>query len=314
MDRKKRATIPNRETIVVSAEIHQGLKCPSGLPIRRVNDGTEARKGDWLVAISSKTGMDNISTSLFACESKAEAEKVLKAHPIGENLEDMEKIKFLLENEISGEQIHFFISDGESFHGVCYEVLFDSGVITKGYNTAKIVFDDFSIAEKDAYKSRYGDNWEVALWAAYVLSRYHSTSLAGYAVRIFFCHYILGDDYLAGYLWREMEMVLSESETVALQEAARKRKSSWMSGKASHDNKMKRIEALLSEMERIALNNPDTHIYGDVMLAQAAMKKAIEANPELWSQGQQQHKNYLSEMRTNPDLRPRYLKMFPKSA
>lgn len=87
------------------------------------------------------------------------------------------------------------------------------------------------------------------------------------------------------------------------------------SGQKSASKKQQRIGEMLSYMEDIFSKNPDLRTQDTLeTLADLAIKKAANAKPKLWRQGKNQRDNYLSEMRTNPDLRPRYLKMFPKSA
>lgn len=85
-------------------------------------------------------------------------------------------------------------------------------------------------------------------------------------------------------------------------------------GVASAGNRLKRITALLSQMEILLAESAAVARFGPEALAKLACEDAVNADPALWSQGAGQVLEYLGEIRrgeVGDDLKARYFAMFP---
>jgi hypothetical protein len=86
---------------------------------------------------------------------------------------------------------------------------------------------------------------------------------------------------------------------VAFEEAQRHRTAA--SGRKSSDKRHRRIEAVLSAMEKLCVENPSIGRFGIKALTDIAIQDCVKADPPLWKQGKGQRDGYIDEMKS--DLR-----------
>lgn len=164
--------------------------------------------------------------------------------------------------------------------------------------------------------------WRRMLLSQLSLSLYDRDNLMEYAASNY------GDDvedlvkrvfdlgYTAGRVFSEYAVKkFIEPQALAGQRyEAQKAKRANAAGEKSATLRLKRIEALLSEMERLVADSPNIARIGPEYLAKLACEDAIKRNSKLWSQGAGQIGEYLGLIRRGEvggDLQERYKTMFP---
>ncbi len=78
MDKKQRATTPNRETRVVSSEVKSGADFGNPFLLADNKLPEDVKETDWFAVITKKTGMGDIRILRYAYETKSEAEEQVR--------------------------------------------------------------------------------------------------------------------------------------------------------------------------------------------------------------------------------------------
>ena len=246
-----------------------------------------------------------------------------RCNPDSLDRDDIEKELNNPENISLDRLKQYFSTPKRSFEHITAEILKNADVlgepyplgcdfsnVPKKYAPHQKVMNALSKEEKSEAENVAGNNWDIIVALNYVRKNFPIYSQEFYAAVWRYYYFVEEDDYKVGYLASEMGWRFSH-EKDALEAKARKSASGKGSAKANANKKAQRIEALLLEMEKLFSQNPGAASFGEGAIAKAALKMAVKDDPPLWSQGQGQLENYLVEIRTNPELKPRYLKMFP---
>ena len=113
-----------------------------------------------------------------------------------------------------------------------FETLRTSGLTgIDGQNTSILVLDFLGDTRIRTLQERYGENWQAAACFEYCFYQLPHHSPAYIAAAHNFCYYITGDDFKAGYLLRDLEVLLANVETDALR-GIKTRKSAKAGGQA----------------------------------------------------------------------------------
>ena len=249
-----------------------------------------------------------------------------RCNPDSLDRDDIEKELNNPENISLDRLKQYFSTPKRSFEHITAEILKNADVlgepyplgcdfsnVPKKYAPHQKVMGALSKEEKSEAENVAGNNWDIIVALNYVQKNFPIYSQEFYAaVWRYYC-FVEEDDYKVGYLASEMGWRFSH-EKDALEAKARKSASSKGSAKANANKKALRIKALLREMEKFFSQNQDAALLGVDAIANAALKKAVKNDRSLWSQGQGQLGNYLSEMRADPSLSDRYYEIFPKTA
>lgn len=127
-------------------------------------------------------------------------------------------------------------------------------------------------------------------------------------------HYTAG--FLTGRLISE-HFVRYEIEPFAQKgmdyEEAQKRRNE-ASGKTSSDKRHQRVEAMLTQMEKLVAQNPALARAGIKVLADLAIEDAVTENVVLWAQGKGQRDEYLDEMKSDLRYQARFQALVKKVA
>ena len=142
-----------------------------------------------------------------------------------------------------------------------------------------------------------------------------SASEAAYVAAAYQYHfYITNDDFSAGYLWRDLEVLVCGVEAAAQSLSDMRKKASDAGGKRSAKARELRRADLMDELERVAERNPEISALGPELVSRVALKNCISRNLSIWRQGKGQIEEYLGELRrgeAGPEMQSRFLALFP---
>jgi len=202
---------------------------------------------------------------------------------------------------------------GDADSPLAFDVLDDAG-ITKGAGVSQKVRDFLGRQRLGYLKNRFGENWRTAAAYEYCWLNLDSSSPAYVAAAYQFHWYITGDDFAAGYLWRDLECLVHGVESAAVKSFEMRKKAGASGSKKSAKAREARRCSLMRSMEQVAERNPDVVKLGAKIVADLALTSCINDEPVLWAQGQGQVDEYLGEMRrgeAGEDLQSRFFAMFP---
>ena len=120
--------------------------------------------------------------------------------------------------------------------------------------------------------------------------------------------------FLMGVLWEQLAQKQEHEEYVMRgQSAAQADQKRGASGK-SNTRKSQRLDHLLSNMEELVKQNPILSTMDAIHCGKKALELCVETNAKLWSQGQGQLENYLTEIASKQPYKKRYDAIFHKTA
>lgn len=274
---------------------------------------------EWIVQYETKTGLNEIGSEWRPFRDKLSAVNFVAEFPVGSgidnkpyelDLKELDSPNWWPEHSVNS--IFKLRGEVSDYLEPCYEILVGAGVRSRLlYVPTKELWDAFSKTELDWYKDRFGANWWYALTAEYVANHFPNNSPAGYAARILYAYKIDGDNFTAGYLTRELKMVLSQTEMIAMKSERTKSKAGKGGGKSSAFKKESRLEAFLLEIEKLGTHFPDLN---EQAIVNQAFDDAVAITPVLWNVGKGQKDEYLSTLRSKEPYKSRYWAIFDKTA
>lgn len=203
---------------------------------------------------------------------------------------------------------------GDDDSPLAFDVLNEAGITDWDGISAKV--KDFLGRQRiDVLKNKFGENWSTAAVYEYCCLNLPNSSTAYVAAAYQFHWYITGNDFTAGYLWRDLECLVYGVESAAVKSLEMRKKAGASGSKKSAKAREERRLSLMRMMEHVAERNPDIVKLGAKIVADLALSSCVEEAPVLWAQGQGQVDEYLGEMRrgeAGEGLQSRYLAMFPK--
>lgn len=266
----------------------------------------------WKVWVGIKVGLDrqDFFARIFSCED--DANSFVSANPIGTELvrdDDPWPLDFmeLFKDDLSRSSL-LFSAGGDPNLGIIYECLYSAGVIYK--HNFKITKEVLYWAGQDRVawaKEREPENWECVIELEYCTYHFLTSSLAYMAAQFHFNYYVTQDDYSAGYLMREIEMILGGAESIAEKTLTARRSAGAAGGLASQSAKNSRLAMFMNEVENLG------DLVGRISeqsIVDQAFQNAIERDPALWRQGRGQQAEYETVLRSDQEYCIRYFRIF----
>lgn len=138
-----------------------------------------------------------------------------------------------------------------------------------------------------------------------------SPAFAAASHRYYF--YVTGDEFSAGFYWRDMEVMVLEVEEKAQKVLDTRKRAGEGGSRTSSKARSNRRMRLLEKMEELVARNPDISEVGAVAISKLALKACADENEKLWRQGKGQVSEYLGELRrgdAGQAAQKRYLALF----
>jgi hypothetical protein len=259
---------------------------------------------------------------LLDFDTEGEAEAFVDAHPVGSELpgRNWDGVKFdgkkFIQAVVNSGGASIGAGDEDLY--LPWHVLSEAGITSASDDAAfRKIKDYLGELRLDDLKSRFDENWEAAAVFEYCFQACPHSSAVYLAAACRFHYFITGNDFAAGYLLRDLEVVVQGVENEAVKSMNRKKRAGEAGSKTSTKARKARLEALLAEMEMITSRNPDFANFDEMTIARLAVSKCEETNPNLWRQGKGQLPEYLSEIRSGSageKMKARYLSIFGKTA
>ncbi len=309
-------TVSNRKTTVFGlhsapATEYFGVEAMKKFPSYA---GPEFLHGEWVVVVKTVTGLDDPASDILVFQDENSAKQYMADNPVGSDQSNgpFPKDFDCMEWYKKAGNLPFPEFDSDDFAMPCYSALSDAGIIDPvNFSINADLLEGVSSEKLNWLKKTFGDSWEIVLEAEYVIRHYPMNSLAGYAIQIFYHLFVLGNEITSGYLWREMKMVLSGAEEIAIQEKSTREKAGRGGGKASGGRKSKRLNSFIVEIEKLAPFYPRI---SEARLLDQAFDNAQQSDESLWSEGKDQKENYLSNhIRSEEPYKSRYYAIFGKT-
>ncbi|MFK7877984.1 MAG: hypothetical protein AB8B71_19795 [Paracoccaceae bacterium] len=316
---------PTRKTVVTSVTVDRLTKDQAFFPTEFAEERGVPNGPVWLVRVSTRTGfspVENHESSYVLSETKAQ--EVAANFPVGSETDHPIKTLFMdnphfmqgLPQLIDAGFLGRLGSAGDEESPLAFEVLEEAGLCFGHSQISEDVLAAMDVTRVEQVKSKFGDNWSVALLFEYCWRNLPHSSPAYLAAAYQFHHYITQDDFSAGYHWRDMELAISGVEAEASKALEMRRNAGAKGSESSARARKERVKAVMAAIEHVAQRNPDiAAALGPKSLLAVAIPKAVDANPSLWVQGQGQAEEYLGEIQrgeAGEGLQSRYLRIFPK--
>ena len=298
--------LPARKTIVTSVQV-----CPGKSKV-----GEEPTES-WDVLISTRCGLMPKHYAAVRFQNKEDAERFAALHTTGSEIPDT------LDESLHGD-LRQFIDDPESgrfcrgdlLSSLAWQVLNDAAISDQhGQTISHDVSEFLGTTRLNALMKRFGENWQAAAEYEYCLLNLPHWSPAHLAAAYNYHYFITHDDFSAGYLLRDLEILVHGVEAEAVNAIEMRRKAGEAGSKQSAGARVKRMAALIDAMEAVVRRNPDVAKLGPDTVARLAIEKCAEAAPTLWGQGKKQLAQYLGEIRrgeAGKEMQDRYFALFPQ--
>lgn len=270
--------------------------------------------------VGTRSGLmpEKFSRRIFRTEEDAMA--AVERHPVGLELPDVVISHSGLERWSSDyilgtSALGFDATAGDADLQLAWEVLKNSGLKDEsGVSTSQHVSDFFGIDEVNKLKKKFGENWGTVAEFKYCWLNLPHSSPAYIAAACRINSFITHDDFSAGYLLRDLEVLVHGIEAEATKAIEMRKKAGEKGSESSARARKKRVEALMVALEKVAERNPDiAAVLGPKSLLAIAIPEAAAANQSLWAQGQGQGEEYLGEIRrgeAGEGLKSRYQRIF----
>ncbi len=182
-----------------------------------------------------------------------------------------------------------------------------------GLHVSRKVLDYLGKQRVGALKTRFGENWEAVAEFEYCWQEMPQSSAAFRAAACRYHYFISGNEFAAGYLSRDLEVLVHGVEEEATKAIEMRKKAGEAGSRTSAKAREARRSALLAAMEDVAQRNPDVVKLGEEALASLALSQSTEAESGLWRQGKGQAKEYVGEIRrgeAGEEMQARYRTLF----
>lgn len=277
-------------------------------------------KDVWMVYLRTRTGLlpENFSLRLFL--TQAEAEDFVSRHPAGSELTDTfrwigheNRRQSIVRAQIDSQVVPRCGNAGDGDSPLAFNVLEEAGLTNWRDGVSTQVLDNLGRQRLGTLKHKFGENWTVAAVYEYCCLNLPDSSPAYVAALYQFHNYITGDDFAAGYLWRDLETLVYGVETAALKSLEMRKKAGAAGSEKSALARDARRKALMDEIESLTTRNPDFAQLGIDTVSRLALNACSDKAPALWRQGRGQVAEYLGEIRrgeAGEDMRARYERIF----
>lgn len=319
-------TKPNRLTEIVLHEVQPAVVGAFPGPSKEFLTGSYShdfqgvQDGDtvWIVRAKTRTGLDkeDFSSTYFASEE--EAKDAVKSLPVGTKYGDgygypvrfreiardtkVEPIKIL--------SMLFGMGDEDAVHFVCYEALATAGVISKEtYAISPRVLEWLGEEQVAWMRDEFGENWSAVGRFEYCLHHFPRSSLVCLASELFLAQFVTGDNFVAGYLTKEIEVISSGTEEAALHSLETRKKAGKGGARASRDRRLSNLEIFLREIENLA---SAVGLFSEERILAQAFESAREREP-LMPKSKKTREDYETTLRSEEPFKARYDAVFGKN-
>lgn len=174
----------------------------------------------WMTTLTTKSGSLPERTSMFVHESKEASEAILAAHPVGSffDPEPNENDPFQNGSRIWGEKIFndpqigaVFLSAADDDNYLAWRTLKEAG-LNDGYRIAPKVVSFLGEDRIEKLKALYDDNWQAVAEMEYCWYNLDCSSSAYVAAQKQYHYFVSQDDFAAGYLQRDLEILVEGVE------------------------------------------------------------------------------------------------------
>lgn len=308
-----------RKTVVSGIRITQ-------IETKRPLNSSNSEQPGWRVDVDTKTGMFPIVACALSRDfrSKGDAEGFAARFDVGSEVDDQSEFDqaYPFGEMYSREQFEAHFERGllerpwkvKGGHDhMATDILREAGVVDAS-GVTMIATETLGLDRVERLKTLFEENWATAAIFEFCWYNLPHSSPAYLAAAYQYHRYLTGDDFSAGYLWREIEYIASGVEAEANKTLLMRKNAGEKGRQSSSSARKRRIAALMKALEAAARSNPDVRKrLGESALVAIALKDAIQVDPKLWSQGQGQAEEYLGEIRRGEagnELKLRYDRLF----
>lgn len=270
----------------------------------------------WKLWVVIQVGMDRRGSHLQIFQSVQEAEEQRDRYPVGTELNHVDEpwpidFRKTFEKGFSASGSPFTAA-GDTIDPEIYKCLYSADVIDEKYFKVSERVLNWAGPDRIAWaKAMEPENWACVLQLEYCTYHFPRSSLAYMAAQYQFNYFVVEDDHSAGYLQREIEMILGGAESLAEQVLNTRKKAGEAGRQASKSAKLRRLAMFLDEIEKLS------ELVGRISegaIVDQAFQNAIENDQSLWRQGRGQQAEYETALRSEPEYQQRYFKVFNQIA
>jgi hypothetical protein len=306
-----------RKTVVTGINVAHSK---SDHPMHFLIASEDKSKEAWAVFLRTRSGLLPETTSLYHFYSQADVDAFLSKNPVGSEIDnnagwlDLEQKRLdFVRGTIDRRSAPGAGNAGDEESPLAFDVLDDAGLTSFVDGVSDIVLDSLGRQRIQQVKGLFGENWKVAAVFEYCWLHLPQSSPAYIAALYQFHYYITGDDFAAGYLWRDLETLVHGVEAAAINSLEMRKKAGLAGSEKSAQAREARRSALMDEMECLTQRNPDFAKLRPEQVAELALDSCVEKAPALWRQGRGQVAEYLGELRrgeAGPELKARFEQVF----
>lgn len=304
-----------RKHIVKHIRVNRVERGQVGFPPLKEFPDNNVPEAVWLISVDVQEGLLPETTIFVMRRSEQEANEFSATHPIGSEYPYvMSWNQKAFDDWVSLGFVPMIRTSDECLY-LPWQVLIDEGISDEnGLHASKAVLQRLGNKRVAALKQTYGENWEAVAQFEYCVNELPHSSVAYIAAACRFCYFILEDDFKAGYLLRDLEVLVHGVEAEAMKLIETRKKAGKSGSEKSSQAREKRRASLFQKIEVLASRNPDMVKYlGPEGLAKLASEECVRENSTLWGQGKGQVSEYLGEIRrgdAGPDLQKNYQAIF----
>ncbi len=198
---------------------------------------------------------------------------------------------------------------GEPPYELIYEALHGAGVY-ENYGTSRLIFDWLGDDGCDWLKTEYGENWECVAILEYCTVHFPSSALVTLAARIMVADFVSNNGFDAGYASRELIMLASGSEEVAILATNTRKKAGEAGARASRERRLQNLELLMQQIEQLS---DAVGFFSEERIVEQALEKTVEKQKD-FPKSQKTHADYGTALRSEEPFKSRYEAVFKKNA
>lgn len=276
---------------------------------------------EWMVAITYRNvfGKEWSTVVLFRSETEAR-EFATELESTCDEVQDFtlrqgvkEQVELRFDPDGKGQYViakTLFDASGDAFMHTNLSVLHAVGVLDAAYDLTAEVHEYLGL-ERINWLKKFGPNWEVLAELDYCLLQFPVSSIAVLAAKQRFHYYFSGDDFNAGYLARDVELLLDGVEQSAKSVLEAQRKRAEGGGRSSRAASIGKLEAYMQEIEKLGDLYPRM---SEAAIVDQAFQNAAKNNKTFWKTGGGQAEKYAVRLRSENGFKERYYSIFSQSA
>lgn len=312
----------NREATIQYSHVEEWLPGTLGYPSlellsdlpsdNRIRSQVEREQPIWCLVESTQTGMDRTGASFSFFPTREDAERAMR--PDGTSFDEEDFLKPLTRDFKVGTlsavtMICVGGMRGEPPYELVYEALHGAGVY-ENFGLSQLVYDWLGTEGRDWLENEYGENWECVAILEYCTVHFPSSALVTLAARVLVADFVSDNGFDAGYASRELMMLASGTEQIAKSALNHKKKRAKGSAESNKKKKQERLEAHMSELEKLA---PFYSSFSEERICEQAWDNLLRSRDD-WPSTPKWREEYETLLRSDVALKARYNAVFRKNA